>query len=479
MRPRPDLAVFPVGPYAAGMRFDVPCVSAIARFSPKVQFKEQYMQVSIERTAELSRKMTVQVPEEKIQEQVSKRLKSLAGKVKLDGFRPGKAPQSLLQKRYGLGVREEVLAELTKSSFYDAVSEEKLRLVSDPIITHETTAEGEGLKYVADFEVMPEFVLFPLELMEVDRFVSEVTDEDLDAMLLRLREQRKTWRATGNPAALGDRVTIHFEGQSEGENFTNGKVENHPVILGSNQLIQGFEQELIGVAVGSGKMFSLEFPQEYSVEKLAGKTGEFSVEVVNIEEGVLPDLDAEFLKAFGIDDGDADAFREEIKTSMMREMKRVLDARTKNSVMVELLRKNESLSLPTVLVNGELKSLINSYKEEAQKRNQPFDESSAKAHFVPLSRRRVALGLLISRIVEVNQVVVDAGRVRSTVEYLALSYEHPEEVVSWYYANSDQLAPVQGRVMEDQVVDLILERAKVTETNIGFNDLMQHPSQAV
>ena len=437
------------------------------------------MQVSIETTSELSRKMTVQVPEEKIQEQVSKRLKTMAGKVKLDGFRPGKAPQSLIQKRYGPGVREEVMGELIQSSFYDAVREEKLKPVGGPFITPEATPEGQGLKYVADFEVLPEFVLFPLESMEVERFVSEVTDEDLDAMMLRLREQRKSWNLSGAPAAIGDRVTIHFEGQSEGENFTNGKIENFPVVIGSKQLIDGFEQELIGTIVGSRKTISLDFPQDYNSEKLAGKTAEFTVEVSGVEVSVMPELDVEFVKTFGIEDGDVTVFREEIKSNMEREMLRALNSKSKDSVMGELLRRNEGLSLPTILINEELKSLIGSYLEEAKRRQQPFDESAAKVHFEPLARRRVALGLLLNRIIELNQLSVDAARVRAAIDDLSLSYENPSEVVTWYYSNREQLSQVQNMVIEDQVVDLIFAKAKVTEQQIGFKDLMQPPSQPV
>ena len=437
------------------------------------------MQVSIETTSELSRKMTVQVPEEKIQEQVSKRLKTMAGKVKLDGFRPGKAPQSLIQKRYGPGVREEVMGELIQSSFYDAVREEKLKPVGGPFITPEATPEGQGLKYVADFEVLPEFVLFPLESMEVERFVSEVTDEDLDAMMLRLREQRKSWNLSGAPAAIGDRVTIHFEGQAEGENFTNGKIENFPVVIGSKQLIDGFEQELIGTIVGSRKTISLDFPQDYNSEKLAGKTAEFTVEVSGVEVSVMPELDVEFVKTFGIEDGDVTVFREEIKSNMEREMLRALNSKSKDSVMGELLRRNEGLSLPTILINEELKSLIGSYLEEAKRRQQPFDESAAKGHFEPLARRRVALGLLLNRIIELNQLSVDAARVRAAIDDLSLSYENPSEVVTWYYSNREQLSQVQNMVIEDQVVDLIFAKAKVTEQQIGFKDLMQPPSQPV
>ncbi|MFM8333815.1 MAG: trigger factor [Candidatus Methylumidiphilus sp.] len=435
------------------------------------------MQVSIETTSELSRKMTVQVPEEKIQEQVSKKLKSLAGKVKIDGFRPGKAPQSVLQKRYGPGVREEVLAELIQSSFYDAVRDEKLKPVAGPSITPEPSEEGQGLRYVADFEVMPEFVLFPLAQMEVERYLCEVTDEDVEGMLLRLREQRKTWAESGLAAALGDRVTINFEGTSDGENFTSGKVESFPLVLGSKQLIPGFEDHLLGAVAGANLSFSLAFPEDYSVDKLAGKNAEFAVEVVKVEQSQLPVLDAEFAADFGIENGDVEIFRAEIKTSMEREMKRALAARSKDAVMHELHRRNESLSLPNALVNDEVKSLVNAYREEAKKRQQPFDEAAASGNLQPLARRRVVLGLLINKIIEENKLKVDPVRVRAAIDDLALSYEDPQEVVNWYYSNREQLAQVQNLVMEDQVVDLILAQGKVTERKLPFNELMRQPSE--
>ena len=439
------------------------------------------MQVSIETTSELSRKMTVQVPEQKIQEQVQQRLKSMVGSVKLNGFRPGKTPQSLLQKKYGKGVRQEVVAELITSSFNEAVRDEKLRPVAGPLITPEATAEGEGLRYVADFEVMPEFVLYPLELLEVDRFVSEVTEQDLDDMLLQLREQRRTWHPSDDPAALGDRLTIHFSGESEGENLTNGKVLNYSIVLGSKQQLPGFEEELIGSLVGSYKTFTLEFPQDSGLGNLGGKSGQFSVEVIRVEQSVLPELDDVFVQTFGIKNGDVDAFRADILSSMEREKNRAANLKTKNSVMDALFLRNEALSLPTVLVNEELKSLINSAKGEAEKRKQTFDESAAKQVFVPLARRRVALGLLIGRIVEINYIALDNGRVRRTIEELALSFENPEEVVDWYYANSNrnELERVQSMVLEDQAVDLILEKAKVSEKQISFKELTMPSPQAV
>jgi trigger factor len=436
------------------------------------------MQVSVETTSELQRKMTVHVPEEKIQEQVASRLKSLAGKVKIHGFRPGKVPHSLIEKRFGSSVREEVLADMIQSSFYDAVRAEKLNPVGGPVITSQESAHGQGLSYVADFEVMPEFVLIPPETMEVKRYVSEVTEQDVDGMILRLREQKKIWREVDRPAAVQDRVTISFEGKLGDEPFTDGKTENFPVVLGSNQLIPGFEDKLVGAAPHSHLTFDLEFPQDYGNEKLAGKSGTFDVDIAKVEESVLPELDAEFAKSYGIESGDMDSFRADIRANMEREMNRALQARTKTSVMDELFERNSSLSVPRALVNQELTHLIMPYQEAGQKRKQSFDEAQLKERFEPIAKRRVTLGLLLNKIIQTNKLSVDPKRVRAAVEELAVSYENPEQVVSWYYSNRAQLEQVESMVLEDQVVDAVLEKAKVIDEKISFKDLMQPVQEA-
>ena len=431
------------------------------------------MQVSVETTSELSRKMTVQVPEDKVQEQVASRLKSLARKVKIDGFRPGKAPQSVINKRYASSVREEVLADLIQSSFYEAIQAEKLNPAAGPMITPQDSGEGQGLNYVADFEVVPEFVLMPLETLEVKRYVSEVTDEDLEAMVLRLREQRKTWHATGREAVVGDRLTITFEGRAEGEDFTNGKVENFQIVLGSDSMIPGFEDKLVGASVGAKLSFELGFPDEYTHEKLAGKLAQFEVEVMTIEEGVLPEEDAELARAFGVEDGDVSVFRADVKDNMQREMSRSLKSRTKNSVMDALYQAHATLGLPRVLVEQELKQLITPYQETAQRRNQSFDTASMSSNLEPVAKRRVALGLILNKIIEGERVKVDPGKVRKAIEEIAMSYENPEQVVQWYYSNQDQLHQVENIVIEDQAVDAVLAKAQVVEEGIAFKDLMQ------
>lgn len=430
------------------------------------------MQVSVETTSELSRKMTVQVPEEKIQEQIASRLKSLANQVKIDGFRPGKVPQSLLKKRFGPQIREEVLSELIESTFTKAVRDERLQPAGVPEIKAHTADEGKGLEYEANFEVMPEFVPMPLETLEVRRFVSEVTDEDVDRMIQRLREQRKFWREVDRPVAEDDRVSISFEGWLGEESFTNGRVENFPLVLGSKQMIPGFEEKLLGAAEGGKLDFELPFPAEYPNEKLAGNTGRFAVEVVKVEEGVVPEVDDEFAKSFGIEDGDLTAFRNDIRANIEREMRRTLQSRTKSSVMDALYTRN-TISLPNVLVRDELNDLMKPYRESARTRKQPLDEVKLKEQLEPLARRRVALALILSRLVDAYKLSVDPERVRSMVEDLAMSYEDPKEVVRWYYAERERLREIENVVMEDQIINLVLEKADIKEEKVEFHELMQ------
>jgi trigger factor len=430
------------------------------------------MQVSVETTSELSRKLTVQVPEEKIQERVDSRLKSMAGKVRIDGFRPGKIPQNVIKKRFGPQVREEVLNELIQSSFNQALKDERLRPAGLPRITAHKADEGQGLEYEANFEVMPEFVLMPLETLEVKRFVSEVSEEDVDAMIQRLREQRATWQAVERPAASGDRLVVSLEGRVGEESFTNGRIEKFPVIIGSGQTIPGFEDHFVGKEAGAEFDFELVFPEDYQNKAFVGQTGHFSGQVLRIEENVLPALDAEFARSFGIEDGDLTAFRSDIRTNMEREMRRALQARTKTSVMDALYSRNP-ITLPEVLVRDEVNDLMKPYREAAQERKQSLDEAKLAEQFGPLARRRVSLALILNHIVDLYKLTAEPGRVREAVEELAKSYEESDEVVRWYYADPQRLREVENLVMEDRIVELVLEKAQTTEERIPFQELMQ------
>lgn len=428
------------------------------------------MQVSVEAVSELDRKMTVNVPEEKIREKVESRLKSLTREVRLDGFRPGKAPASLVRKRYGAQVREEVLSEIIQSSFHQAVNDENLKPAGMPRITATAIGEGEGLSYIADFEVLPEFGLAPLESLQCPRFTCEVTDGDLEAMVQRLREQRRTWGAVERPAALNDQVVIHFEGKLADDSFTDGRVENFRVVLGSGQLIPGFEDKLVGAERGARMSFDLDFPAEYDNEKLAGKTASFDVEVVEISESVLPEVDANFVKAFGVD-GDVEAFKADVRGNMEREMRRALKVRTKSAVLDALLAAN-SFTLPEVLVADELNELLQPYHKAAEQGNPGVELEALKERYTPLAKRRVALGLILSKLIDENKLSVDRKRVRSSIEEQAQSYENPEQVVNWYYSDKNNLREIENLVLEDQVVDLILSKAAVKDQSVDFAKLM-------
>ncbi len=422
------------------------------------------MQVAVESTSELNRKMTISVPEDKIRQQVESRLQSLAHQVKVDGFRPGKVPNSVVRKRYGQQVREEVLTDLIQSTFHDALRDEQLKPAGAPEIKAIKADEGEGLEYEASFEIMPEFVPMPLETLEVKRFVSSVDEADIDRMIEQLREQRK-------PSAEGDKVIMAFEGTHDGETFTQGRVEDFAVVLGSGYMIPGFEDQLTGQAVGARIEFDLQFPPEYPTEKLAGQTGHFVVEIKSIQEPHLPALDADFARLFGIEGGDIQALREDIRVNMEREMNRALKTRAKSSVMDALYDKN-TVQLPKVLVQDELNDLAKPYRESARKNKQTLDEDTLKSNLEPLAKRRVSLSLILGKLIDAYGVKLDPNRVRTAVEELAASYEQPAEVVRWYYAEPSRLREIENMVFEDQIVDLIFEKAASADVRIAFQTLM-------
>lgn len=435
------------------------------------------MQISVERIDDLNRKLTVQVPESTIRERVENRLRSLAREAKFDGFRPGKVPSSLVRKRFGRKVREEVLSDLIESTFARAVRDENLHPAGSPQITAKGGVEGEGFVYEAAFEVFPEFVLMPLETLDVKRYTSSVTEQDVDMMIERLREQRRTWREVQRAAEPNDRLVIAFDGTVGGERMGEGRVENFPYVLGGHQLFEGFGDHLQGAHAGSHHAFDLPFPEDYYVTQWAGKTAHFEVDVSRVEEPVIPDLDAEFVKSFGIEDGDLAAWRLDVRQNMEREMTRALKSRTKSALMDVLLQQNK-LNLPVSLVERELKDLLAPHlASEKTSDGASEEEAGLRERYEGVARRRVALGLILNKLVELNQIKVDPKKVRAAVEDLATSYEQPEQVVHWYYSNEKHLREVENLVLEDQVVDWILEKAKVIEEAVPFRDLVQPSTQ--
>ncbi len=428
------------------------------------------MQVSVENTSELTRKMTVTIPEETIQEKMEARFKKLAREIKLDGFRPGKVPVRVVKKQFADRVRGEVAGDLIQSSYYEALQQEDLVPAGYPNI--QPTEQKEGLEYVAEFEVYPEISLDAVKELQVTRLTSSVEDKHVDDMIEKLREQKKEWREVDRESQEGDRITIHFAGESEGESFTDGKVENYPVEIGAGQMIPGFEEELKGLKAGDSKTFEITFPEEYGNEKLAGKTAKFDIEVVKVEESVLPEIDAEFIKAYGIESGDLQEFRDDVKNNMERELAQALKNKFKTAVMDALYEKLE-VTLPNALVDQEIEEMMKPYQENAKKQGLSVEDMDLpRDMFEQQAKRRVALGLILGEIIKQNDIKVDEARVLSTVEDLASSYENPEQVVQWYFDDPKRLQEVQQMVLEDQTVDWVEQQATVSEESTDFDEVM-------
>jgi len=428
------------------------------------------MQVSVEKTSELSRKMTVSVPEAVVQEKMAERLKSLARSVKIDGFRPGKVPQHVVKKMYGDRIRGEIASELIKATYYDALQDQELKPAGHPYI--EPLDEAEGFKYTAVFEVYPEISLEGIDQLEVVRPVATVSDSDVENMIEKLRVQQQSWHIVDRPAQEHDRVTISFSGTSEGENFTDGRVEDFQVVCGSKKMIPGFEDNLVGLETGSNKTFTLTFPEDYDNKALAGKVAQFEVDVIKVEEPLLPEIDEDFVKTYGIEDGSVESFREDVRNNMDRELEQALRSKLKSSVMDALFEKIQ-LTVPNTLVDMEVDSLMKPYIETAKRQKMKLEDLKLPRDvFEEQAKRRVALGLILGEIIQKNAIKLDSNKVRSTIEDLARSYERPDDVIKWYYSDESRLTDVQQMVLEDQVIEWLVARAKVSDETVNFNDVM-------
>ena len=429
------------------------------------------MQVSVETTTGLERRMTVAIPREKINHEIQSRLKSLAGTAKMPGFRPGKVPFNVIQKRYGGQVHKEVLGEMVQNSFYEAVSQEKLHLAGMPHIetSEEVEDESKDLAFTATFEVYPEIELGSMDQVKIEKPVVEITDADIDKMVDTIRKQRMAWQAVERPSQSGDRVTIDFEGKIEGEIFEGGSGKAMPVELGAGRMIAGFEEQLEGVSLNDEKTLSLEFPVEYHNKEVAGKPVTFDVKVTAVEEPVLPALDEEFIKSMGVSDGSLETFRNQVKANMLREAEQNVSSKVKQQVMDQLL-VTTPFDVPKVLVDSEIHSLMQ--QQQKQLGEQAAQELNPSI-FEEQARRRVALGLILTEIVKQNEIKVAPAKVRNIVEGIAAGYEHPEEVVKYYFGDKQRLAEIENYALEGEVVEWVISKASETEIPTSFDELVQ------
>lgn len=432
------------------------------------------MQVSVETISGLERRMTVGIPAERIENEVNKRLQQTAGRARVDGFRPGKVPMSVIRKRFGASARQEVIGEVIQSSFYEAIVQEKLNPAGAPSVEPKSLDEGKDFEYIATFEVYPEVTLGDFAEIEVERIESEVTDADLENMLEILRKQHTGYTAVERAAEEGDQLTVDFTGRIDGEAFQGGTASNTKLVLGSGRMIPGFEDGLVGAKAGETRTVSVTFPEDYQNLDLANKAAEFEIVVHEVAASELPELNDEFFARFGVEEGGIEGFRTEVRKNMERELRQAIKTKTKNQVMDGLLSTNE-IEVPKALISSEIDRLRQQAVQQFGGAN--IDPSQLPAElFEEQAKRRVSLGLIVAEIVKQNDIKPDNDRVRAMVEDLASAYQEPEQVVNWYMQNEQQLAEIQSVVLEEQVVDTVLQKAKVTDKQVAYEDAVK-PAQ--
>jgi trigger factor len=435
------------------------------------------MQVSVETLNDLERRVTVQVPAERVAKEIQDRLVAMSRKVKVAGFRPGKVPLKIMQRMYGNQVRYEAVSELMEHSLRDALVQEKLNPLGGPKIEPKPLEEGQAFEYSATFEVMPEFDPSGFENIKVERPVAEVTEQDVDHMIETLRQQRTIWTAVERPARDGDRVRFDFEGKIDGQDFAGNKGENAQIVLGGKSLLADFETRLIGLAPGTETEFDLTFPEDYLVKEVAGKTAHFQVKLHGVEEAHLPEVDDAFAEKFDVKEGGVPALRQALRENMERELREGIQAVTKRQVMQGLLEAN-TVPLPQALIEVEIEQLASQLRFPPSNNDEKIQQLKAKL-FETEARRRVALGLLISKLATKQGIQADEERVRARLDVFAATHEEPAEVLRYYEQTPNALDNVRALVLEDQIVDWVLERAQVTEKASTFAEIMMPSQQPV
>jgi trigger factor len=429
------------------------------------------MQVSVESTGTLERRMTVTVPEEKIANEVEQRLKSMAPRVRIDGFRPGKVPFSVIRGKYANQVRNEVIGDVMQTSFYEAVQQENLKPAGNPTIEPKLMEPGKGLQFDAIFEVMPEIKLAAMSKAKIEKPVVEVQPSDVDETIENIRKQRTEFAEVDRAAENGDRVHVDFKGYIDGEAFEGGEAKDFPLDLGAGRMIKGFEEGILGAKAGEERTLDLSFPEDYHAEQLAGKACKFEVKVNKVLGPKLPEIDDDFAKGMGVEGG-VEAMRDEIKKNMEREVAQTVENRIKTQVMDKLLEENEVPS-PQAMVEQESRNLAQQMLANLQ--GQGMDPSQLNLSgdmYKEQAERRVKLGLLLSEIVQQQGIKASDAEVRGYVEELASSYQQPQEVIDWYYGDKNRLAEVESLVLERKIVEWVLEQAKVSDKPMTVTELM-------
>ena len=430
------------------------------------------MQVTVETVSKLERKMRITVPASEVSEKVEVKIKEAASQVRLKGFRPGKVPIREVRRRFGPGILQEVSSEIMQQSFAAAVDQQSLKPAGMPEIKDVVMELDKDLTFSALIEIFPEIKLGAFGDIKVTKPVADVSPDDLELMIEKLRDQRKSFVVVDRAAALDDQVTIDFAGTVDGEAFDGGQGDDNKLILGSNTMIPGFEDGIVGLTAGKEQDITVTFPDDYQAEDLAGKQAVFAVKVHEVAESTLPELNEDFFKEFGVEDGGMAAFRVEVQNNMEKELKAAVENRVKTQVMDGLILVTP-VDSPKALVNDECQRMRQEMVQQFGG-GQQFDVNMLPLElFTDQAERRVKLGLIVNAIVEQNNVVSDEARVRTKIEEIASSYEQPEQLINYYYSNEQQLSQVQSLVLEEQIVSLILDSADIEETRVSYEEALK------
>ena len=429
------------------------------------------MQVSVESTGTLGRRMRVEFPAARIDQEVNSRLKKVGKTAKISGFRPGKVPPKVVKQRYGQQVREEVLSEIMQKSYSDAVQQENLNPAGGPNIEAQKPKDENGFAYVATFEVMPEIELKNLDKIQVNKPVVSIGKKDLDEMIDKLRKQKASWEEVDRKSADGDRVIVDFDGSIKGEPIAGGKGTEVAVVLGDGQMLEDFEKALLGAKAGEEKTFKVKFPKEYQAEELQGKKVDFDAKIHRVEKQVLPAVDDAFAAMFEVSEGGIEKFLADVKDNMSREAAAKVSADVREQVIDGLLETN-NIEVPQTLIHQEMQAL----QRDAMQRMGIESEEDAPAmdNFTAMAEKRVRLGLLIRQVIVDQSLSIDAAKVRVRVEEMCAGYENAEDMINMYMSNPEIVQQVEPMVLEQQAIDWLMENGKVSDKKVTFSKFMEN-----